>query len=77
MCLQHSAGAHEGGRRKHAEGRLTNFLSRPGCEQGYELEGGADQNAEGRLANLLSRPCGDSLGQVKLKEPPASVPEVA
>ena len=51
MRRQPRAGETEGAARQCIEGRLTNFLSRPSGELGYEPEGGADQNAKGaRLA---------------------------
>ena len=77
MWRQPRAGETEGAARQCAEDRLTNFLSRPSGELGYELEGGADQNAEGRLTNFLSRPCVDSPGQVTVKEMHASKPRIA
>ena len=51
MCRQPRAGETEGAARQCAGSRLTNVLSRPSGELGYEPEGGADQHAKGaRLA---------------------------
>ena len=77
MWRQPRAGETEGAARQCAEDRLTNFLSRPSGELGYELEGGADQNDRGRLTNFLSRPCADSTRQVHMKEVDVSMPKVA
>ena len=51
MCRQPRASETEGAARQCAGSRLTNVLSRPSGELGYEPEGGADQHAKGaRLA---------------------------